>query len=63
MTDHIKTIRAALKFYAKHCPQNSLDGPEGMPTAFKAKEALSSLTALEEEMGTKQRIDKDGGRE
>jgi len=43
---HLDTIEAALKFYAKHCPQNSLDGPEGMPTAFKAKEALRLIAEM-----------------
>lgn len=36
----------ALEFYAKHCPQNSLDGPEGIPTAFKARDAIAKAKGL-----------------
>lgn len=35
----------ALRFYAKNCAQNSLDGEEGQPTCFKAREALALTPA------------------
>jgi hypothetical protein len=34
-------LEKALEFYAKHCPQDSLNGPDGFPTAIKAKAALA----------------------
>lgn len=41
--DYIATTTKALRFYAKNCPQNSLDGPEGYPTAIPAKRALDDV--------------------
>ena len=38
-----KLLLKALRFYAKNCPQNSLDGPEGFPTAIKAKAAIAQV--------------------
>lgn len=39
----IVILMRALKFYANNCPQSSLDGPEGYPTALRAKNAIADI--------------------
>lgn len=49
-TEQLNKLRECLKFYAKHCPQNSLDGPEGMPTAKRARDMLQILNEARDDM-------------
>lgn len=42
-SDDLKIAIKALRFYKKNCPQSSLDGEEGQPTAYPAINALNAI--------------------